>query len=96
MAIAMVLSVAFNAVIDIIDEAILKGNSKQAVIEIIEDFAAGKDGILGNADDRMSPETINILKNMVEDGTIGRLVERMHRSNFVKKMMSFLFPRCCN
>ena len=92
----MVLSVAINAIIDIIDEAILKGNSKQAVIEIIEDFAAGKDGILGNADDRMSTETLNILKNMVEDGTMGRMVERMYRSNFVKKMMSFIFPRCFN
>ncbi|AGE54580.1 hypothetical protein PBCVKS1B_311R [Paramecium bursaria Chlorella virus KS1B] len=92
----MVLSVAINAIIDIIDEAILKGDSKQAVIEIIEDFAAGKDGILGNADDRMSTETLNILKNMVVDGTMGRMVERMYRSNFVKKTMSFIFPRCFN
>ncbi|AGE51507.1 hypothetical protein PBCVCvsA1_364R [Paramecium bursaria Chlorella virus CvsA1] len=94
MATAMMMSIAFNAIIDIIDEAILKGNSKQAVIEIIEDFAAGKDGVLGNADDRLSPEAVTVLKNMIEDGTILRLVERMYKSSIFKKIMSFLFPRC--
>lgn len=91
---AMMMSMAFNAVLDIVDEAILKGTSKKAVIDIIEDFASGKDGILGNADDRLSPEIVSVLKNMIEDGTILRLVERMYKSSIFKKIMSFLFPRC--
>ncbi|APC25677.1 hypothetical protein BST79_gp164 [Only Syngen Nebraska virus 5] len=95
MATATIISFAINAILDIVDEAILKGNSKQAVIEIIEEFAAGKDGILGNADDTLSPEAVELLKKMVSDGTIERLINKMYRSNFVKGFLSFLFPRCC-
>ena len=92
----MIISVAINAILDIVDEAILKGNSKQAVIEIIEDFAAGKDGVLGNADDMLSPQAVELLKNMVNDGTMERLIDKMYKSNFFKNLLSFLFPRCYN
>jgi hypothetical protein len=95
MATATIISFAINAILDIVDEAILKGNSKQAVIKLIEDFAAGKDGILGNADDTLSPEAVELLKNMVNDGTMARLIDKMYRSNFVKGFLSFIFPRCC-
>jgi hypothetical protein len=95
MATATIISFTIHAILDIIDEAILKGNSKQAVIEIIEDFAAGKDGTLGNADDRLSPEAVELLKKMINDGAMRRLVDKMYRSKFVKGFLSFLFPRCC-
>jgi len=95
MATSAIISFTINAILDIVDEAILKGNSKQAVLEIIEEFAAGKDGILGNADDTLSPEAVELLKNMVSDGTIERLINKMYRSSFIKRFLSFLFPRCC-
>jgi hypothetical protein len=78
---AMTTGISFGLILSLIDDALLNA-SKPLAIQAIIDFAEGKDGKLGTADDRLSPETLELLKQMIEDGTIDRLVEKMYTPKF--------------
>ncbi|AGE55614.1 hypothetical protein ATCVMN08101_337R [Acanthocystis turfacea Chlorella virus MN0810.1] len=78
---AMATGISFGLILSLIDDALLDA-SKPLAIQAIVDFAEGKDGKLGTADDRLSPETLALLKQMIEDGTIDRLVEQMYTPKF--------------
>jgi len=92
MAATLLMTEGFKLILDIVEEALLKGNSKQAVINMIEDFANGKDSSLGDIDNRLSSDTIALLKKLIENGTIERLVENMYKSSIIQKILRFLFP----
>ena len=89
---SMLMTQGFKLILDIVEEALMKGDTKQAVLRIVEDFANGADDVLGNADDRLSPDTHTLLQNLILDGTIERLVEKMYKTSVVQKILRFLFP----
>ena len=76
-----VASVNVSLILSLVDDALLDATKPMAIQALI-DFAEGKDGKLGTADDRLSPETLALLKQMIEDGTIDRLVELMYTPKF--------------
>ena len=63
-----------SLIFSLVGDALLNA-TKPMAIQALVDFAEGKDGKLGTADDRLSPETLALLKQMIEDGSINRLVE---------------------
>lgn len=81
---------SFNSILDVVEAALKMSHTKAQAIQLLIDFAAGKDGVLGTADDRMSPETLDYFKHMVHDGSVDRLVERMFKHNCLKSIFG-----CC-
>lgn len=81
---------SFNSILDVVEAALKMSHTKAQAIQLLMDFAAGKDGVLGTADDRMSPETLDYFKHMVHDGSVDRLVERMFKHNCLKSIFG-----CC-
>jgi hypothetical protein len=77
------------AILELVEEA-LKGNRKPAAIQALISFASGKDGKLGTIDDRMTPATLDMLKKMINDGSIDLLVEKMHKAGVFERLF-----RCC-
>ena len=88
-------ALGLEIILDIIEEALAQGTTKKAVIALLHDFADGKDGVLGTADDRLTPEQVVLLESLINSGTIDRLVEKMYTPDWVKKILKFLFPCCC-
>jgi hypothetical protein len=80
----------FNVILDVVEAALKTSQTKAQAIQLLMDFAAGKDGVLGTADDRMSPETLDYFKRMIHDGSVDRLVERMFKHNCLKSIFG-----CC-
>jgi hypothetical protein len=76
-------------ILDLVEDALV-GNTRPAAIQAIIAFASGKDGKLGTSDDRMTPSTLELLKHMVEDGSIDRLIEKMHKTGVFEKLC-----KCC-
>jgi len=89
---ATIVALGLEIIIDIIEEAIKYGATKKAVIALLHDFADGKDGVLGTADDRLTPEQVVLLESLINSGTIDRLVEKMYNSNWVQRVLKFVFP----
>jgi len=87
-----IVGLGFSIILDIIEEALAQGTTKKAVIALLHDFADGKDGVLGTADDRLTPEQVVLLESLISSGTIDRLVEKMYTSRWVQSMLKFLFP----
>ena len=85
-------ALGLEIILDIIEEALAHGNTKKVVIALLHDFAEGKDGVLGTADDRLTPEQVVLLENLISSGTIDRLVEKMYTSGWLKRILMFLFP----
>ena len=85
-------ALGLEIILDIIEEALAHGNTKKAVIALLHDFADGKDGVLGTADDRLTPEQVVLLESLISSGTIDRLVEKMYTSSWVQRVLKFLFP----
>lgn len=81
---------SFNSILDVVEAALKMSHTKAQAIQLLMDFAAGKDGVLGTTDDRMSPETLDYFKHMVHDGSVDRLVERMFKHNCLKSIFG-----CC-
>ncbi|AGE56388.1 hypothetical protein PBCVNEJV1_683R [Paramecium bursaria Chlorella virus NE-JV-1] len=76
-------------ILDLVEDALVNASRPRA-IQMIIDFASGKDGKLGTSDDRMTPATVEMLKKMIEDGSIDRLVEKMHKTGMIEKICT-----CC-
>ena len=76
---------SFHVIIDIIEVAVATKYDKENIIRIINEFAAGSDGVLGTADDRLTEEHRVMLENMVKDGSIDRLVEAFSKKMFLIK-----------
>jgi hypothetical protein len=91
---ATVVGLSFGIILDIVEEALAHGNTKKAVIALLHDFADGKDGVLGTADDRLTPEQVVLLESLINSGAIDRLVEKMFKSSWFQRVLKFLFP-CC-
>jgi hypothetical protein len=89
---ASIVGLSFSIILDIIEEALTHGTTKKAVIALLHDFAEGKDGVLGTADDRLTPEQVVLLESLISSGTIDRLVEKMYNSSWVQKVLKFVFP----
>ena len=89
---ATIVALGIEIILDIIEEALAKGTTKKAVIALLHDFADGKDGILGTADDRLTPEQVVLLESLISSGTVDRLVEKMYTSSWVQSVLKFLFP----
>ena len=89
---ASIVGTSFGIILDIIEEALAQGTTKKAVIALLHDFAEGKDGVLGTADDRLTPEQVVLLESLISSGTIDRLVEKMYKSAWVQRIVKFLFP----
>ena len=85
-------ALGLEIILDIIEEALAQGTTKKAVIALLHDFADGKDGVLGTADDRLTPEQVVLLESLISSGTIDRLVEKMYTSGWVQSVLKFLFP----
>jgi len=77
----MATGISFGLILSLIEDALLDATRPMAIQALI-DFAEGKDGKLGTADDRLSPETLALLKQLIEAGTIDRLVEQMYTPKF--------------
>jgi hypothetical protein len=88
---AMTTGISVGLILNLVDEALLDAN-KPLAIQTIIDFAEGKDGKLGTADDRLSPETLALLKQMIEDGTIDRLVEKLYTPKFWESVWKIIRP----
>jgi hypothetical protein len=82
----------FNVIFDVIEAALTMSQTKAQAIQLLMNFAAGKDAVLGTADDRMTPETLDYFKHMIHDGSVDRLVERMFKHNCLKSIFGC---RCC-
>jgi len=80
--------------LSLVDDALLNATKPVALQKII-DFAEGKDGKLGTADDRLTPETLALLKKMIEDGLIDRLVEKMYTPKFWESQWNIIRPLFC-
>lgn len=91
---ASIVGLSFSIILDIIEEALAHGDTKKAVIALLHDFADGKDGVLGTADDRLTPEQVVLLESLINSGTIDRLVEKMFKSSWFQRVLKFAFP-CC-
>ncbi|AGE50138.1 hypothetical protein ATCVCanal1_302R [Acanthocystis turfacea Chlorella virus Canal-1] len=78
---ALVSGIHVGLILSLVEDALLKP-TKSLAIQAIIDFAEGKDGKLGTADDRLTPETLELLKQMIADGTIDRLVEKLFTPKF--------------
>ena len=91
---ATIVALGLDIIVDIIEEAIKYGATKKAVIALLHDFADGKDGVLGTADDRLTPEQVVLLESLISSGTLDKLVEKMYKSSWFQRVMKFLFP-CC-
>ena len=89
---ATIVALGLEIILDIIEEALAHGNTKKAVIALLHDFADGKDGVLGTADDRLTPEQVVLLESLISSGTIDRLVEKMYTSSWFQRVLKFLFP----
>ena len=85
-------ALGLEIILDIIEEALAQGTTKKAVIALLHDFAEGKDGVLGTADDRLTPEQVVLLESLISSGTIDRLVEKMYTSSWVQRVLKFLLP----
>lgn len=92
----MATGISFGLILSLVDDALLDA-SRPVAIQAIIDFAEGKDGKLGTADDRLSPETLALLKQMIEDGTLDRLVEKMYTPKFWESVWNSIRPLffCC-
>ena len=86
---AALAGVNMAAILDLVEEA-LAGNNRPLAIQALIAFASGKDGKLGTNDDRLTPETLEMLKKMIDDGSIDRLVEKMHKMGVFEKIC-----KCC-
>lgn len=89
---ASLFALSFGIILDIIEEALAHGTTKKMVIMLIRDFADGKDGVLGTADDRLTTEQVVLLESLINSGTIDRLVEKMYTSTWGTTILKFLFP----
>ena len=89
---ATIVALGLDIILDIIEEALAQGTTKKAVIALLHDFADGKDGVLGTADDRLTPEQVILLESLISSGTVDRLVEKMYTSGWVQRVLKFLFP----
>ena len=89
---ATIVALGLEIILDIIEEALAHGNTKKAVIALLHDFAEGKDGVLGTADDRLTPEQVVLLESLISSGTVDRLVEKMYTSSWVQCALKFLLP----
>jgi hypothetical protein len=89
---ATIVALGLEIILDIIEEALAQGTTKKAVIALLHDFAEGKDGVLGTADDRLTPEQVVLLESLISSGTVDRLVEKMYTSSWVQSVLKFLFP----
>ena len=89
---ATIAGLSFSIILDIIEEALAHGNTKKAVIALLHDFADGKDGVLGTADDRLTAEQVVLLESLINSGTVDRLVEKMYTSGWVQRVVKFLLP----
>lgn len=63
-----------SLVVDQIVTIARKHATPQAAMKAIEAYAAGKDGVLGTGDDRLGPETLVLLKTVVESGVAQGIV----------------------
>lgn len=87
---------SFILIINLIEDALIK-TSKAVAIQMIIDFAEGKDGKLGTADDRLNPETLELLKSMINDGSIYKLVDKLYvPSGFFHRIYNFLKNIICS
>lgn len=85
----MASGVNFPVILDLIEDALV-GATRTAAIQAIINFAAGEDGKLGTSDDRLTPETVELLKKMIDDGSVDRLVEKLHVPGFLERAYKFV------
>ena len=91
---ALLTGVNVALILSLVDDALLH-STKPLAIQALIDFAEGKDGKLGTADDRLTPETLALLKKMIEDGSIDRLVEKMYTPKFWESVWNIIRPLFC-
>lgn len=51
---------------------------KEAAVDVIEEIARGRDTILGTQDDCIPPETVKILKMLLESDLVSQLAFEMY------------------
>ena len=78
-------SINMMVILDLVEEA-LAGNNRPMAKQALVAFASGKDGKLGTVDDKLTPETLEMLKKMIDDGSLDRLVENMHKTGLFEKI----------
>ncbi len=64
----------YGAAFDLVVKAAEKKLSTADVLEALKEFAAGKDGVLGTADDTVDPETLEVLSDLIESGLAQKIV----------------------
>jgi hypothetical protein len=89
---AFLAGINVSIILSLVEDALV-GATRPMAIQALIDFAEGKDGKLGTADDRLTPETLALLRQMIEDGTIDRLVERLYTPTFWESLWKFF--GCC-
>ena len=51
---------------------------KDAAVDIIETIAAGRDTVLGTADDCIPPDTVKLLKLLLESDMVSQLAQELY------------------
>ena len=86
-------AIDMKLILDIVEEALLKGNTRGGAVILVNKFLAGEDGVLGNADDRVNKETRELLNKMILDGTFERVAKAFYKTNIIQRI--FTFVRSC-
>jgi len=75
------------------DKPFNKNTKKEILKAIIQQIAYGADGVCNTFDDRLSPETLNILLMIIETDTVDYIIDGIV-ANFKKLKVKTLFNKC--
>ncbi len=61
--------------VDLIVKAAKSTVTKQAALDALKAYAAGEDGVLGTADDRIDPNILDALSYLLEMGVAQKIID---------------------
>lgn len=85
------MSTQHSIAVDLIVKAAKSTMTKEDAIEALKAYAAGKDGILGTADDKIDPNILDALTYLVEMGVAQKIIDLVNISAWRQKVSS-CFP----
>lgn len=68
-----------------------KQEKKRLVIQLFEDVASGKDGILGTSDDLIPPYAVNGMRVMIESELLDKTIEVIYEATVGNVLQTYTF-----
>lgn len=68
-----------------------KQEKKQLIIQLFEDVASGKDGILGTVDDLIPPYAVNGMRVMIESELLDKTIEVIYEATVGNVLQTYSF-----